>query len=160
MVRRALIGLALVVVLCMASGVAARQVKTKTYDISHLARSDTAGTVPIGVTGYRHFWIIIDEVVGDTLATDSVIWIVQTRPDNDNPNDNPWISAYTDAVVSADSASYPLKIYFDAVDSMVFDQIRIKQNACLTCDTAWTDSGAAADSGFATYKVRINAARE
>ncbi len=156
MLRRTLILAALVVMLGVSFGLAA-DVKTKTWNITHNARADTAGTTAIGVAGYRSFRVFIDEVLGDTLTVDSLIWIIQTKVDNENANDHDWISAYTRAVVTADSADYPIEFAFKGdVDSLVWDQIRIKQNACISCDSLWE---AGNDSGFATYLVTVMATR-
>lgn len=159
MLRRAILLAALIVVLGVSSGVAGN-VKTKTWSLDHINRPDSAVTNPIGVAGYQSFRVIIDEVVGDTLSVDSVIWIVQTRADNGNTSDHPWISAYTMAVMTADSASYPVEFSWKGdTDSLVWDQIRIKQQACGKCDTAWTDSGATADKGLATFLIRLIATK-
>jgi hypothetical protein len=141
-------------VFCLSLGVQAGDSQTKTWTLSHLKRSDSAGTTVMGVTDYAEFWVIIDEIVGDTLGTDSLIWGVWTRADN-GVSDTPWQTAYIKAVMDADSASYPVAFYIDAKDSLILDEVRVLQEACLTCDTAWTDSGAAADSGFATYGVDV-----
>jgi len=159
MLRRATILAALVVMLGASLGMAG-DVKVQTWSASHLKRSDTATTSTIGVAGFQSFRVVVDEVVGDTLATDSIIIAIQTRIDNNNDNDNPWISAYTKAAVDADSTAFPVEIAFKGdVDSLMWDQLRVQILPCLTCDTAWTDSGAAADSGFATFLIRLIATK-
>lgn len=151
---RVTIILATLAVLGLSLGAQASDSDTKTWTLEHLKRSDSAGTTLMGVTDYAEFWVVIDEIVGDTLGTDSLIWGVWTRADN-GVSDTPWQTAYIKAVVDADSSAYPVVFYIDAKDSLILDEIRIKQEACLTCDTAWTDSGAAADSGFATFGIEV-----
>ena len=151
---RATILVAMLAVFCLSLGVQAGDSKTKTWTVEHLKRSDSAGTTPMGVADYSEFTVIIDEIVSDTLGTDSLIWGVWTRADND-VSDTPWFTANILAVMTADDASYPIIFHIDAADSNIADEIRVLAEACLTCDTAWTDSGAAADSGFATFGIHV-----
>lgn len=124
------------------------------WDIDHLSRNDSAQGGWVSVAPYSEFWVFIDENIGDTLGTDSLIWRVDTRSAV-ALSETPFLTSYVRAVADADSSVYPIVFYFDGKDSLMFDYARIANEACQTCDTAWTDSGGDADAGLATYRVRL-----
>ena len=111
---------------------------------------------PIGIAGYKTFWMVVQPTVPDTADADSCNFLIQERLEDGSD----WRTIFTSSERTTDSANaaWPLRVKFDAhVDTLIYaPQIRFVLNT--NTDTVTANNGDS--TGGAKIKVSLKAQKQ
>jgi len=108
----------LVVLLASVSAVAGGKKHYEWEYAPNTGKTDTTYSNVFAVGDWDHYEVAIYEVVNnDSMATDSVMFNLQTKADD---ADDSWRQVYSTGLLEDSSASFPLRKYFPIDSSIVY----------------------------------------